>query len=143
MKAFAKVVLGLAVMGAMVAIAAEWISVSDLLKETDKHDNKVVTVTGEVDEFRQRTARSGNEYYTFKLVTGDDEANVYGRGKLENPPKNGEKVEVIGLFRKEKKVQDFTVKNEIDVSKNDRDRKTKDFGVKVLKDDKKEDKQDK
>lgn len=100
----------------VVAFAAETVGVPALLKDPAKFDGKPVAVTGKVQEFRQRTSRAGNKYFTFKLGEGKETVNVYGRGELKPPVKYGDRVTATGTFRKEKKLRDFTVKNEIDVS---------------------------
>ncbi|HMS54273.1 MAG TPA: hypothetical protein PKA27_02640 [Fimbriimonadaceae bacterium] len=102
----------------MVALAQTVISADDLIKDAAKLDTKVVTVKGTVAEFKQKTSRKGNPYYTFTLKTKVKETpvNVYGRGTLEKPLKDGSKVEITGTFRKEKEVSGFTVKNEVDVT---------------------------
>jgi DNA/RNA endonuclease YhcR with UshA esterase domain len=119
-----------------VAFAAERVTPAELAKNPTKFDDKVVTVVGPVSEFRQRTSQRGNEYFTFKIkVDKDQELNIYGRGKVEPAVKNGDRVEVTGQFRKEKKVQDFTVKNEIDVTAPREGSRKPDepkFGVKIL-----------
>jgi hypothetical protein len=112
------------------AFAAEKLTVSDLLKDVDKHDNKAITLTGAVRDFEQKTSARGNDYFVFWLTEGDKRVNVFGHGKLEPAPKRGDRVEVTGRFRKEKRVGDRTIKNEIEVSSS-LDRK---FGVKLLKD---------
>jgi cytochrome c-type biogenesis protein CcmE len=99
------------------ACVAAAIGVDALIKDADKHNEKRVTATGTVENFRARTSRAGNKYATFRLKGKDAFANVYYRGELKTPPKNGDRVEVTGVFRKEKKVNEsFTVKNEIDAS---------------------------
>lgn len=115
-----------------VAFAADALTVDKLLADRDSHDGKAVTVKGEVDDYRQRESRQGNPYITFKLKGENKVANIYLRGKLEGDamPKNGDTVEVMGMYQKEKKVTDsFTSKDEIDASKVE----GKKFGVKILK----------
>ena len=102
-----------------------------LLQSAAKMDGKTVTVRGEVTDFKQKTSRKGNHYFTFRLATKDKDQpiNVYGRGILEPAPKPKAKVEVLGKFAVEKKMPTFTVKNEIDVSGKTDDDKP---GVKLL-----------
>jgi hypothetical protein len=128
LKSLLIVVAGVAAM----ALAAEKVSVADLIKEGDNYDKKAVKVIAKVNEYKPRKSRAGNEYWTMRIVSGDQTVNVYGRGKLDPAPKTGDSVEVTGMFRKEKKVNDnFTVKNEIDTTVDKEDKKTKDFGVKI------------
>lgn len=112
-------------------LAAEKASVGSLLKDAAKFDNKAVVVTGKVDKFKARTSRSGNKYFTFELVDGKEHVAVYGKGELKPEPKDGDKVEVTGMYAKERKVGSSTFKNEIDVTQ---PKKSKDkFGVHIAK----------
>lgn len=118
----------------VLAFAIDKATVAEVLKDPAKFDDKVVTVTGKVTKFKQKTSKAGNPYYNFKLVgKGEEELSVYGRGKAEPAPEDGQMVEVTGKFAKEKKVGSVTYKNEIDVTKNADDKKTADFGIKVIK----------
>ncbi|MCU0317009.1 MAG: cytochrome c maturation protein CcmE [Fimbriimonadaceae bacterium] len=109
-------VLGLVIFTAVTAFAAT-LKIDDLLKNADRHDGNVLTVTGKVADFRVRTSRADREYTTFKLQSENKEINVYLRGRVKGKVENGNMVEVTGTFRKEKKVNDnFTVKNEVDAS---------------------------
>lgn len=108
----------------MVALAAasvfavQNLTVEDVLAKAADHNDKTVTVKGKVADFKQKTSRAGNAYFTFKLKGAKDEPiNVYSRGTSEKEYKDNDVVIVTGIFRKEKKVQDFTVKNEIDATK--------------------------
>ncbi|MFM9872425.1 MAG: hypothetical protein ACKVQS_03045 [Fimbriimonadaceae bacterium] len=125
-------VLVLAVLVSAVAFAASAMTVDKLLKDKDKLDGKDVIVTGTVAEYKAHVSKAGNPYITFKLKGASSTANVYLRGKLEGnaAPKDGDTVEVSGVYRKEKKVNaKFTSKDEIDASKADK----KKFGVKITK----------
>jgi len=127
--------LVLGVMVAAVAFAAEVLTVDALLKDKDKHNEKAVTVKGVVSDYKQRESRLGNPYLTFKLKGENKIANIYMRGKLDGDkaPKDGDEVEVMGVYRKEKKVNDsFTTKDEIDASK-DAEKPNQKYGVKITK----------
>lgn len=104
------------------------IKVADLIKSADKHNNKPVEVVGKIEKFEQRTSKAGNKYFVFKMKEGGSELNVYGRGEPKTPVKDGDKVKINGIFRKEKKLKNFTVKNEVDVTKVD----GKPYGVSKL-----------
>lgn len=110
-------------------------TVEQVLAKRAEHDNKVVEVTGHVVGFRQRTSQIGNSYYTFRLQTKSEAAtenrailNIFSRGKAPEGLANGKKVTVTGTYRQEKKMRDFTVKDEVDVSPVE----GKPFGVKIL-----------
>ncbi|MCO5295494.1 MAG: hypothetical protein M9921_01420 [Fimbriimonadaceae bacterium] len=125
----AKPLLALLALGVMFAVAADALTVDALLQEAAKHDGKPVTVTGKVVEFKQKTSRAGNKYFTLQLKGKSENLNVYGHGELTPAPKKDDRVEASGVFRREKKVQTFTVKNEVDVSPVE----GKKYGVKILK----------
>lgn len=100
--------------------------VSEVLKDPAKYDGKAVAVKGTVAEFKARTSKAANDYVVFDLVEGKDHLAVYGQGKLQKAPKDGDKVTVTGKYAKERKVGSRTFKNEIDASA----RLDKSFGVK-------------
>lgn len=115
-------------------LAAEKVSLGDLLKDPKAYDGKTVSTTGIVDEFKQKTSRKGNRYFVLKLKASEKDPNrelisVYSQGEADAGVKNGVKVGVVGVFRAEKKVVDFTVKNEIEATRV----QGKENGVKVLK----------
>lgn len=115
---------------AALALVAVKVPLGDLLKDPKNFDGKTITVAGSVSEFKQKTSRKGNKYFTFTMKgEGKQEVNVYSQGEASADVKDGAKVEVTGVFRQEKKVLDFTVKNEIDATKVD----GKENGVKVVK----------
>jgi cytochrome c-type biogenesis protein CcmE len=112
------------------AIAASKVPLADLLKDPKAYDGKTISVTGAVAEFKQKTSRKGNKYFTFTMKGEEKQVlNVYSQGEAETGIKDGSKVVVTGVFRQEKKVLDFTVKNEIDASKVE----GKENGVKLVK----------
>lgn len=114
------VALGLLTL-ASIAMAAETIKLADLIKDADKYDGKVVKADGSVKNFKPRKSKAGNDYFTFDLIEGTKKVSVYSHGKLEKDLEDGTKVTVEGKYLKEKfvnkgKPNEFTVKNEIDIS---------------------------
>jgi len=101
---------------AALALAADAITPSAIMKSPDKFDKKVVTVSGIVKKFNSRISKAGNKYFTFDLTSGKDKVSVYSHGQLEKDLMDGTKVEVKGTFVKEKTVGKSTYKNEIDCS---------------------------
>lgn len=100
----------------VVAFAADVAKIADLAKKPEDFDKKVVKVTGTVDKFKAKTSKAGNDYYVFDLKDGKEKISVYGQGKLDKEPKDGDKVEVEGKFEKEHKVNaNYTVKNQVTV----------------------------
>ncbi len=118
------------VLASALALAVDKVALPDLLKDPKAYDGKTISVTGAVAEFKQKTSRKGNKYFTFQMKTGDKQIlNVYSQGEAPEGTKDGAKVVVVGVFRQEKKVLDFTVKNEIDATKVE----GKENGVKLVK----------
>jgi hypothetical protein len=103
-----------------VAFAADAVKIKDVVAKPDSFNGKTIKVVGVVKKFKAKESKVGNAYYTFDLVADDRGMSVYGRGKLEKAPKDGNKVEVEGKFEKERivnkgKENEFTVKNQITV----------------------------
>ena len=119
---------------ATAAFAQAPLNVDALIQGADRYDGKVVVVRGTIEQFRQRKSRAGNDYVTAVIKGQKSTANVYVRGKMDPEPKKRDRVEVMGIFRKEKKLQGFSVKNEIDAGVDRKDDTTKNFGMKILKD---------
>lgn len=101
---------------AALVLAADKLTPASLIKDADKHHTKDVVVVGKVSDFEQKTSKIGNKYFVFKLKEGDSIISVYSRGEAKPVLKDGDKVEANGIFRKEKKVSTFTVKNEVDIT---------------------------
>lgn len=134
MRGSARLVIASVLIGASLSFALDLVAIGDIVKDPAKFDNTVVTVTGKVDRFQQKTSKAGNFYYNMKVLgkVEDQVISVYGRGQLERALENGKTIEVTGRFSKEKKVGNITFKNEIDVTKDPEDKKTKSFGIKVI-----------
>ena len=92
------------------------VSVADLLKSRDAHDQKGLIVEGKVAKFEQRTSKKGNPYVVFDITDGKSSVHIYGQGKLETKVKDGDKVRVTGFYRKEKKFGDRVYKDEIQIN---------------------------
>lgn len=100
----------------VVAFAADAAKIADLVKKPEDFDKKTIKVTGTVDKFKAKTSKAGNDYYVFDLKDGKEKISIYGRGKLDKAPTDGDKVEVEGKFEKEHKVnENYTVKNQLTV----------------------------
>ena len=99
-----------------IALAVGGITPSDVVKSPDQFDKKVIKVRGIVKKFKAKTSKSGNDYILFDLTSGAEKISVYSHGKLDKELKDGDKVEVQGMFTKLKTVGKATFKNEIDCS---------------------------
>ncbi len=89
-------------------------TISAIQKEPSKFDKKMVQVEGKVEKLEKRVSRAGNEYTTFQLRSEGQTVNVFTYGHPDI--KEGDTVEVIGRYLREKKVGRNTYKNEIDAS---------------------------
>ncbi len=98
---------------------ADTLTPDALVKDAAKFDGKPVTVAGKIEKLERKTSRAGNKYYVLKLKGEKESVNVYGQGELDAKFKDGDKAQAFGTFRKEKKIRDFTVKNEVDVTAKD------------------------
>lgn len=115
-------------LAAACAFAATVLTPDQVIKEREKLDAKAITVRGKVEDFDAKTSKRGNPYTVFKIAGGKQKVNGYLRGHLAKAPKNGDTVEVTGVFRKEKKVGGQTFKDEIDATAE----KGKPYGVKII-----------
>ena len=99
-----------------IALAAQTITPSDVIKSPEKYDKKVIKVRGIVKKFRAKTSKAGHDYILFDLTSGSEKISIYSQGKLEKELADGDKVEVEGMFNKSKTVGTLTFKNELDCS---------------------------
>jgi hypothetical protein len=114
-----RLALSFLVLVSAVAIAGEpqSVTIAGLLEKPDTYSGKEVKAVGKVEKFQQKTSKIGNPYFTFKLLDKDKKTvNIYGKGKLDPPLKDGVTVEVTGTFTKEKVVSGITFKNEIETA---------------------------
>jgi cytochrome c-type biogenesis protein CcmE len=101
---------------AALSFAAAGLTPSDVIKSPEQFDNKIIKVQGVVKKFYARTSKAGKDYITFELTSGTNWIAIYGHGKLDNPLKDGDRVEVVGKFAKLKTVGKVAFKNELDCS---------------------------
>ncbi len=107
------------------------VKVDDLVSRRDELNEKVVQVTADIRDYEAKLSKKGNKYTVFKLIGKKHNISVWMGGHLKeaDAPKNGDTVQVIGIFDKEKKVGTLTFLNELDASP----RKEKPYGVKIIK----------
>lgn len=88
-------------------------TVEKILADKDSYHGKEVTVSGTVSKLQFKTSKKGNEYTTFTLV-GDSKdfikVFIFGHSKI----KEGQKVQVAGIYRKVKRVGRYSFYNEIE-----------------------------
>jgi hypothetical protein len=95
--------------------AAQETTVEKTLANKDSFDGKEVSVSDTVSKLKLKTSKGGNEYTTFSLMNGSGvslKVFVWGHSKI----KEGQKVKVIGTYRKVKKVGRYTFYNEIEAT---------------------------
>src|SRR5712692_1902662 len=96
---------------------ARWASaatVAEIAKNPAAFDQKTVTVSGTAEQISSRTSRRGNPYTTFRLSDHGEAVKVFTFG---TPPiKDGQRVEVRGVFQRVKQVGRYTFHDEIDAS---------------------------
>lgn len=120
--------LTLFVAGAALALAASFLTVDAVMKDPKKHNAKDIVVRGRVSDFNERTSQRGTKYTTFKLRGDKQTLSVYVREHLAKKPKNGDVVEVNGVFRETKNVGQRVFKNEIEATK----KEGKKYGVRII-----------
>jgi len=104
--------LGLLLLGLPSAVLARD-SVGDILARPAAFDGRDVVLEGKASAIDPRTSRRGNEYFTFRLSDASGASlRVFSRGKLTIAP--GDRVEVRGRFKRERRVGQYTFTNEVE-----------------------------
>jgi hypothetical protein len=88
--------------------------VAEIAKHPDAFDQKAVTVTGTAAEVSSRISRRGNPYTTFRLTDQGESVKVFTFGTPAI--KDGQRIEVYGVFRRVKQVGPYTFHDEIDAA---------------------------
>ncbi|MGB9807578.1 MAG: hypothetical protein ACPLSJ_03340 [Thermosulfidibacteraceae bacterium] len=89
-------------------------SVSEILTNPDKYDNKAVQVPGKCINVKHKVSRKGNPYTVFELADKGGSIKVFSFGYLAI--NEGDKVIVKGIYQKVKMVGPYIFYNEIDAS---------------------------
>ena len=89
-------------------------TVAEIAKDPAAFDQKTVTVSGTAQEVSSRTSRRGNPYTTFRLSDHGEAVKVFTFGTPAI--KDGDRVEVRGVFQRVKQVGAYTFHDEIDAS---------------------------
>lgn len=89
--------------------------IGNILQKRDYYDGKSVTASGIVKNMKLKVSKKGNPYATFSVDDGVNEIKVFTFGHPQI--KEGGKVTVEGVFKKEKKVGRYTFYNEIEAKK--------------------------
>ena len=108
----------LALIGVLILVgSARWAdaaTVAEIAKNPSAFDKKTVTVSGTAQEVSSRTSRRGNPYTTFRLSDKRETVKVFTFGTPAI--KDGDRVEVRGVFQRVKQVGAYTFHDEIDAS---------------------------
>lgn len=91
-------------------------TVEAILSDRGRFDGKAVRVVGTIEKYDSKTSRRGNPYTVFTLGSGGAKMSAYHQQHQTPPPKPGDKVEVVGIYEKERKVGSGTVKDQIDAT---------------------------
>lgn len=105
----------LVTVGAALAVpceAAAAVSPGQVLAHAAQYNGEAVSVTGTVQEFRERVSRRGNAYETFELCGSTTCLHVFAWGDV--PRTDGERSTVSGRFWTVKQVGRYTFYNELD-----------------------------
>jgi len=90
------------------------ITISTIVVNPDHHDGVKVEVVWNVYNLKVQVSRCGNHYYTFTPADEKAELRVFtfGHPCIDN----GDRVKVIGIYQKVKRVGRYRFYNEIDAS---------------------------
>jgi len=91
-------------------------TIKEILNDPDFYHQKVVKVTGKIKNLRLKVSRKGNPYTTFRLMdkTGNSlKVFIWEHQDL----KEGDLVEVTGVFKRIKRVGIYTFFNEIEAER--------------------------
>ena len=92
-------------------------TVAEIAKNPAAFDGKPVFVTGTAGEISSRTSRRGNRSTTFTTFTLSDQGKAVKVFTFGTPAiKDGDRVEVRGVFQRVKQVGVYTFHDEIDAS---------------------------
>ncbi len=94
---------------------AEYIDVTieEVVTNPKKYDEKKVILEGEVKEYKYTTSSKGEPFTLFKLIDSDNnEVRVYYEDE-HLPFSKGDKVRIMGRYRKHKRYLLFKIKNVI------------------------------
>ncbi len=95
--------------------AAQETTIEKIIANKDSYDGQEVSVPGIVSKLKLKTSKGGNEYTTFSLTHGSGvslNVFVWRHSKV----KEGQKVKVIGTYRKVKRAGRYTFYNEIEAT---------------------------
>jgi len=97
------------------------VKISQIINNPDKYHNQYISVEGYIENIKQKISQKGNRYTTFSI--SDREGNslkvfLWGWEEIEKQKiKEGDKIEVEGIFQKVKYVGRYKFYKEIEAEK--------------------------
>jgi len=113
----ALLLLGLILAWATSALSGEASAVTtrDLLAAPDKWHGRPVILSGTATRLEPRTSQRRNPYFTFRLADHAGGVTVFSYGTPEL--REGQKVQIEGIFLKVKRVGKHTFQNQVDATR--------------------------
>ena len=113
----ALVLVALILAGATPALAGEAnaITTRDLLAAPDKWHGRPVILSGTATRLEPRTSQRRNPYFTFRLADHEGGVTVFSYGTPEL--REGQRVQIEGIFLKVKRVGKHTFQNQVDATR--------------------------
>lgn len=115
LRAALAIALLLAAAGPALAVKAGHVTTRDLLGEPDKWHGRPVILSGTVTRLEPRTSQRGNPYFTFRLADHEGGVTVFSYGTPEL--REGQQVQIEGIFLKVKRVGKHTFQNQVDATR--------------------------
>ena len=106
--------LTLAVLASFLVATGWAATVADVAKNPSAFDQKAVTVQGAARSISDRVSRRGNPYTTLNVTDQGQALKVFSFGTPTI--KDGDRIEVQGVFRRVKRVGPYTFYDEIEAS---------------------------
>lgn len=78
------------------------VTIADLRGDPDRYDNRIVTLTGTVEDVRQLPVLDQYALYTFRDETG----SMWALTQKGVPPRDGETVELVAVYHSRVKLDD-------------------------------------
>ena len=105
-------IASLIVFFAFSSYAFEATSIQSIITNPAEFDGKTVTIQGTAAAVKETTSRAGNAYATLQIQDTGGAIKVFTWGHPST--RNGDRVEVTGVFQQVKRVGRYTFYNEIE-----------------------------
>jgi hypothetical protein len=101
--------------GVVPTLAQQAVTPQALGQNPDRYDKQLVSVTGTIVSYRERVSAHGKPYTTFRVKS--DSASVSVFAWKHQGLRNGQRVRVIGTFKKVKVAGGYRFRNEIEAQR--------------------------